>query len=55
MAQKRKHFKTGTLEASSDPHRNILAKRLAINVRYVPGIIPLFLKSEIVGIKSKTY
>jgi hypothetical protein len=55
MAQKRIHFRTATLEASSDPHRNILAKRLVMAVKYVAGIKPKVLSIEAVGVKKKEY
>lgn len=55
MAQKRKRFRVATLEASSNPQRNILAKRLVMAVRYVAGINPTVLSIEAVGIKTKEY
>jgi len=55
MAQKRTHFKMATLEASSNPHRNILAKRLVMAVKYVAGINPRVLSIEAVGFKKKEY
>ena len=55
MAQKRTHFKKATLEASSNPHRNILAKRLVMAVRYVAGVNPRVLSITPVGIKKKEY
>jgi hypothetical protein len=55
MAQKRIHFKTATLEASSNPHRNILAKRLVMVVKYVAGINPKVLSIEAIGVKKKEY
>lgn len=55
MAQKRTRFKTATLEASSNPQRNILAKRLVMAVRYVAGINPTILSIEAVGVKKKEY
>ena len=55
MAQKRTHFKRATLEASSNPHRNILAKRLVMAVKYVAGVKPTVLSIEAVGLKKKEY
>lgn len=55
MAQKRTRFRKATLEASSNPHRNILAKRLVMAVRYVAGINPTVLSVEAVGVKTKKY
>ncbi len=55
MAQKRIHFKTATLEASSNPHRNILAKRLVMAVRYVEGMNPKILDIKPIGIKPSRY
>jgi hypothetical protein len=55
MAQKRIHFKVATLEASSNPHRNILAKRLVMAVKYVAGVSPTILSIEPIGIKQKEH
>ncbi len=55
MAQKRVHFKRATLEASSNPQRNILAKRLVMAVKYVAGVNPKVLSIEAVGIKTREY
>lgn len=55
MNSKRTHFKTATLEASSNPHRNILAKRLVMVVRYVANVNPTVLSMEAVGIKKRNY
>lgn len=44
-----------TLEASSNPHRNILAKRLVMAVRYVAGINPRVLSIQAQGVKQKSY
>jgi hypothetical protein len=35
MSKKRTRFKVGTLEISTNPTKNILAKRLVMSVRYV--------------------
>jgi hypothetical protein len=55
MAQKRTHFRNATLEASSNPHKNILAKRLVMAVKYVAGINPRVISIEAIGIKPKEY
>lgn len=55
MAQKRIHFRKATLEASSNPQRNIIAKRLVMAVRYVAGVNPRVLSIEAIGIKKKEY
>jgi hypothetical protein len=55
MAQKRTRFRKATLEASSNPHKNILAKRLVMAVRYVAGITPTVLSIEPTGIKQEKY
>jgi hypothetical protein len=55
MAQKRTRFRNATLEASSNPHRNILAKRLVMAVKYVAGINPRVISIEAIGVKKKEY
>jgi hypothetical protein len=55
MAKKRTHFKLATLEASTDTHRNILAKRLVMIVKYVSGVNPQILSVEPTSIKTKEY
>lgn len=55
MAQKRTHFKKATLEASSNPYKNILAKRLVMAVRYVADVNPRVLSMEAIGVKKKEY
>ena len=55
MTQKRTHFKVATLEASSNPYRNILAKRLVMAVKYVAGVNPKVLSIEAIGIRKKEY
>lgn len=55
MAQKRTHFKKATLEASSNPHKNILAKRLIMAVRYVANGKPAVLSMQAEGIRTKQY
>ena len=55
MATKRIHFRTATLEASSNPHRNILAKRLVMIVKYVVSVNPRVLSIQAQGIKQRTY
>lgn len=55
MAQKRIHFRKATLEASSNPHRNILAKRLVMAVKYVAGVKPTVLSIEAVGVRKREY
>lgn len=52
---KRVHFKKATLEASSNSHKNILAKRLVMAVKYVAGFQPTILSIECVGIKKREY
>lgn len=56
MAQKRTHFRKATLEASSNPHKNILAKRLVMAVRYVAtNHKPLVLSMQAEGIRESKY
>jgi hypothetical protein len=55
MVTKRTHFRMATLEASSNPHRNILAKRLVMVVKYVAGINPRVLSIQAQGIKERNY
>jgi hypothetical protein len=55
MAQKRKHFKKGILEASTNPHRNIFAKRLIMEVRYSLDFIPNIISTEAVGIRKELH
>jgi hypothetical protein len=55
MAKKRTHFRMAILEASSNPHRNILAKRLVMVVKYVAGINPRVLSIQSQGIKQRDY
>ena len=52
---KRVHFKKTTLEASSNPHKNILAKRLVMVVKYVAGINPRVLSIQAQGVKQRVY
>lgn len=53
--KKRTHFKMATLEASSNPLKNIKAKRLVMAVKYVAGINPKILSVESIGIKKREY
>ena len=53
--KKRVHFKTATLEASSNPHKNILAKRLVMAVRYSTDINPRVLSINAISIKQSKY
>ena len=55
MIPKRTRIRFATLEASSNPHRNILAKRLVMVVRYVANINPRVLSIQAQGIKQRTY
>jgi hypothetical protein len=55
MIQKRTRIKFATLEASSNPHRNILAKRLVMVVKYVAGFNPKVLSIQAQGIKQNKY
>ncbi len=52
MAQKRTHFKTGALVASTNNLRRIQAKRFDTLVRYVDGISPSIISTRIIGFKS---
>jgi hypothetical protein len=55
MATKRTHFRMATLEASSNPHRNILAKRLVMVVKYVAGFQHRILSIDSMGTKQRNY
>ena len=55
MIPKRTRIRFATLEASSNPHRNILAKRLIMAVKYVASVNPRVLSIQAQGIKQRTY
>lgn len=55
MAQKRTHFKKAILAASTNPCKNILAKRLVMTVRYIASVNPSVLSMEATGIRRKEY
>jgi hypothetical protein len=55
MIPKRTRIRFATLEASSNPYRNTLAKRLVMTVRYVAGINPRVLSMQAQGIKQRNY
>ncbi len=55
MIPKRTRIRFATLEASSNPHRNILAKRLVMAVKYVASVNPRVLSIQAQGIKQRTY
>ena len=55
MVPKRTRIRFATLEASSNPHRNILAKRLVMMVKYVASVNPRVLSIQAQGIKQRTY
>lgn len=55
MIPKRTRIRFATLEASSNPHRNILAKRLIMTVKYVASVNPRVLSIQAQGIKQRTY
>ena len=55
MIPKRTRIRFATLEASSNPHRNILAKRLVMIVKYVASVNPRVLSIQAQGIKQRTY
>jgi hypothetical protein len=55
MIPKRTRIRFATLEASSNPHKNILAKRLVMVVKYVAGFNPRVISIEAQGIKTKNY
>ena len=55
MIPKRTRIRFATLEASSNPHRNILAKRLVMMVKYVASVNPRVLSIQAQGIKQRTY
>jgi len=55
MIPKRTRIRFATLEASSNPHRNILAKRLVMVVKYVAGINPRVLSIQAHGTKQRNY
>lgn len=50
-SNKRKRVATGSLEASSNTLRNIMAKRLKILVVYAPGFANRTIGTQIVGVK----
>ena len=52
MAQKRTHFKTGVLVASTNNLRRIQTKRFETAVRYVNGVNPTIIGTKIIGFKS---
>ncbi len=44
-----------TLEASTNNLTNIFAKRLIVAVKYVAGINPVILSTEVIGIRKREY
>jgi len=54
-SNKRKRVATGSLEASSNTLRNIMAKRLNILVVYAPGLANRTIKTQVVGIRNLQY
>ncbi len=52
MTTKRTHFKSATLVASTNPHKNILAKRLIMKVKHTMEFYPTILSIESQGIRT---